>query len=86
MKFSAFPYQRYGFVEGTLDYISPTAQSGAEGQGPIYKGRVSLARTYFSVDDTDYPLRFGMVATAEIVVRKRRLIDIALDPLRKLEG
>ncbi len=86
MKFSAFPYQRYGFVEGTLDYISPTAQIGTDGQGPIYKGQVSLARTYFSVDDTDYPLRFGMAATAEIVVRKRRLIDIALDPLRKLEG
>ena len=86
MKFSAFPYQRYGFVEGTLDYIAPTAQIGTDGHGPIYKGSVSLAKTYFSVDETEYPLRFGMVATAEIVVRKRRLIDIALDPLRKLQG
>lgn len=86
MKFSAFPYQRYGFIEGTLDYISPTAQGGAQGQGPVYKGHVSLATTHFTVDKTDYPLRFGMAATAEIVVRKRRLIDMAIDPLRKLEG
>ncbi|MEJ2456315.1 MAG: HlyD family efflux transporter periplasmic adaptor subunit [Candidatus Thiodiazotropha sp.] len=86
MKFSAFPYQRYGFIEGTLDYISPTAQSGSEGGGLFYKGHVSLAQTHFTVDDNDYPLRFGMTATAEIVVRKRRLIDLALDPLRKLEG
>jgi len=86
MKFSAFPYQRYGFIEGTLDYISPTAQSGSQDGGLVYKGHVSLAQSHFTVDDTDYPLRFGMTATAEIVVRKRRLIDLALDPLRKLEG
>jgi HlyD family secretion protein len=86
MKFSAFPYQRYGFIEGTLDYISPTAQSGSEGGGLFYKGHVSLTQSHFTVDDNDYPLRFGMTATAEIVVRKRRLIDMALDPLRKLEG
>lgn len=86
MKFSAFPYQKYGFVDGTLDYISPTAVSGSNGQGPIYKGHVSLTKTYFTVDNIDYPLRFGMTAVAEIVVRKRRLIDLALDPLRKLEG
>ncbi len=83
LKFSAFPYQRYGFIEGTLDYISPTAQSSSDGR-LLYKGHVSLAQTHFTVDDVDYPLRFGMAAVAEIVVRKRRLIDLALDPLRKL--
>ncbi len=86
MKFSAFPYQRYGFIEGTLDYISPTTQGGAQGEGPVYKGHVSLATTHFTVDHNDYPLRFGMAATAEIVVRKRRLIDMAIDPLRNVEG
>jgi HlyD family secretion protein len=86
MKFSAFPYQRYGFIEGTLDYISPTAQGSSESKGLTYKGYVSLSETHFTVDNSDYPLRFGMTAVAEIVVRKRRLIDLALDPLRKLEG
>lgn len=85
MKFNAFPYQRYGFVEGTLDYISPTAQS-SDGHGLVYKGYVSLDKTQFTVDDNTYPLRYGMTATAEIVVRRRRLIDLALDPLRRLEG
>lgn len=86
MKFGAFPYQRYGFIKGTLEYISPTAQGGSGDKGPMYKGYVSLERTYFTVDKIDYPLRFGMAALAEIVVRKRRLIDMALDPLRKLDG
>lgn len=87
MKFSAFPYQRYGFIEGTLEYISPTAQRPANGEGPpVYKGHVSLERASFTVDDRIYPLRFGMAATAEIVVRKRRLVDFALDPLRGVQG
>ncbi len=83
MKFSAFPYQRYGFINGTLDYISPSTQR-SQPDGVVYKGHVSLKKDYFQVNGVDYPLHYGMVAVAEIVVRKRRLIDMALDPLRSL--
>jgi len=31
-------------------------------------------------------LRYGMTANAEIVVRKRRLIDLAFDPFRQIGG
>jgi HlyD family secretion protein len=85
MKFSAFPYQRYGFISGTLEYISPSTQ-GATGPdaAAVYKGNVSLARDYYSVGDIKYPLRFGMVASAEIAVQKRRIIEFILDPLRQI--
>ncbi len=86
MKFNAFAYQRYGFIEGQLQYISPSTQVSSVSQVPVYKGRVKLAKDYFEVNNKQYPLRYGMEATAEIVVRKRRLIDLALDPLRNLEG
>ena len=81
MKFIAFPYQRYGFISGTLDYISPSAQR-SQSNAVVYKGHVSLNKDYYRVDDTDYPLRYGMAAVAEVVVRKRRLIDMAFDPMR----
>ena len=86
MKFSAFPYQRHGFINGTLEYISPSTQrsSDTETETAVYKANVSLEKDYFTVGDINYPLRFGMAATAEIVVRKRRLIDYALDPLRNI--
>lgn len=84
MKFNAFPYQRYGFIEGALEYISPATESSPDTGEPIYKAHASLDRDNFEVDGREYPLRFGMVATAEIVVRKRRLIDLALDPFRNL--
>lgn len=86
LKFNAFSYQRYGFITGTLEYISPTTGASESIQQPVYKGRVSLEREYFEVEGERIPLRYGMQATAEVVVRKRRLIDLALDPFRKLKG
>lgn len=84
MKFSAFPYQRYGFIGGTLEYISPSTQGAGADAIPIYKGNVRLDRDYYSIGENRYPLRFGMAATAEIVVQQRRLIDYVLDPLNEI--
>ena len=86
LKFNAFPYQRYGVVDGTLEYISPTTKPQAQTKEPVYEGRVRLSRDHFSIGGATYPLRYGMTATAEIVVRERRLIDFALDPFRQIAG
>ena len=86
LKFNAFPYQRYGVIDGTLEFISPATKPSPETRQPVYEGRVTLARDYYQVADTHYPLRYGMTATAEIVVRERRLIDLGLDPFRQVAG
>lgn len=86
LKFNAFPYQRYGLIRGTLQFISPATKLSAQTKQPVYEGRVTLEQNQFKVGETSYPLRFGMTATAEIVVRERRLIDLALDPFRQIGG
>jgi hemolysin D len=86
IKFNAFPYQRYGIWNGTLEYIAPTTTTDPTTKQVTYKARVGLEKDYVSVADTRFELRYGMAATAEIVVRRRRIIDIALDPLRKVAG
>ena len=86
LKFNAFPYQRYGVVDGTLEYISPTTKPQVQTKEPVYEGRVRLSRDHFAIGGATYPLRYGMTATAEIVVRERRLIDFALDPFRQIAG
>jgi len=86
LKFNAFPYQRYGLLEGTLEYISPATKPSAQSKQPVYEGRATLARDHYLVADTKFPLRYGMTATAEIVVRERRVIDLALDPFRDIGG
>ncbi|CAG2127707.1 HlyD family efflux transporter periplasmic adaptor subunit [Cupriavidus plantarum] len=86
LKFSAFPFQRYGLIAGTLEYISPATKPSGPDKQPVYEGRVRLAQDYYTVADQKYPLRYGMTATAEIVVRERRLIDLGLDPFRQVAG
>ncbi|CAD6557341.1 HlyD family efflux transporter periplasmic adaptor subunit [Paraburkholderia metrosideri] len=86
LKFNAFPYQRYGLISGTLAYISPATKPSLQDKQPVYEGRVTLDRNYYQIADTRYPLRYGMTANAEIVVRERRLIDLGLDPFREVAG
>ena len=87
LKLNAFPFQRYGSIDGSLEYIAPTASlSSRDRKRIVYKARASLARDYIDVGGTHYPLRYGMIGTGEIVVRKRRLIDLAFDPFRKVAG
>ncbi len=86
LKFNAFPYQRYGLINGTLEYISPATKPAPQTKQPVYEGRVKLERDHYQVGDAKYPLRYGMTATAEVIVRERRLIDLALDPFRQIGG
>lgn len=93
IKFAAFPYQRYGFIKGNLEFISPAAkmppntdQKSQASQRPLYEGRVSLERDFFDINGEKIKLRYGMTAATEIVVQKRRLIDLVLDPFRRLKG
>jgi len=86
MKFNAFPYQRYGVINGTLDHISPATKTSPQTKLPVYEGRIALEKDHYMVGETRYPLRYGMTAAAEIVVRERRLIDMALDPFRQIGG
>ena len=86
MKFNAFPFQRYGLINGSLDFISPATKPSLQTKQPVYEGRVKLQQDFYEVAKTRYPLRFGMTAIAEIVVRERRLIDMALDPFREIGG
>jgi HlyD family secretion protein len=86
LKFNAFPYQRYGVIAGTLEYVSPATKPASQTKQPVYEGRVTLERDYYRVGGTKYPLRYGMTVSVEIIVRERRLIDLALDPFRQIGG
>jgi hemolysin D len=81
--FDAFPYQRYGAVDGKLEWISPSAVTSTEGQHFIASG--SLARNEISVrGGKALPLRVGMKGEAHIVVGHRTLIEYAFEPIRQL--
>jgi HlyD family secretion protein len=87
MKFDAYPFQDYGVVDGSLIKISPTTkmQETSQGRVAIYELEIELNQTCIPSVNDCIPLRPGDTATAEVVVRQRRVIDFILDPFKKLQ-
>ena len=84
VKVNAFPYQRHGHINGMLDYIAPAAFLDRDAQAYLYRARISLDKVDFVVNGTARPIRYGMAAEAEVIVRQRRIIDVVLDPIRNI--
>jgi membrane fusion protein len=81
--FDAFPYQRYGAVNGKLDWISPSVISSSE--GPHFVALASLEKNAVpGGSGKSLPLRVGMKGEAHIIVGSRTLIEYAFEPVREL--
>ena len=87
MKFDAYPFQDYGVVEGKLFQISPTSRVTETNQGAIatFELEISFNQTCIQTDNACVALTPGQTATAEVIVRQRRVIDLILDPFKKLQ-
>ncbi len=85
VKFDAYPYQDYGVIEGTVVSISPDTKQ-IDQMGSFYQVTVELEQDHIIEDGQSVQLKPGQTASADIVIRKRRIIDIILDPIRKLQA
>jgi HlyD family secretion protein len=87
LKFDAYPFQDYGIIEGELLEISPTTSQVDTPNGKVaaYNLEISLKRDCIPSKDKCTPLRPGDTATAEVIVRQRRIIDFLIDPFKKLQ-
>jgi HlyD family type I secretion membrane fusion protein len=84
VKLDAYPYQDYGIMTGKVIAISPDSKPD-EKLGAVYRVDVALNRTYVTVRHQNIQLKAGQTATAEIIIRRRRIIDMLLDPIRQLQ-
>ena len=95
LKFTAFPFQKYGMVEGTLLHVSADAADGNAG-GPDsqneasrkdqrlrYKALVELRQMHLDMEGRHYALTAGMQAQAEIWLGDRTVMDYLLSPVKK---
>ena len=91
LKFDAYPFQDYGVIPGRLTWISPDSKKANEtfplpnNQTDFYEIEVELDRNYIQLSDQTIFLAPGQTATAEVVIRQRRLIDVFLEPFRSLQ-
>jgi len=84
VKLDAFPYQDYGMVTGKVLSISSDAKPD-ERLGAVYRVQVALDRSYVTANHQTIKLKAGQTASAEIIIRRRRIADIILDPIRQLQ-
>ncbi len=84
VKLDAYPYQDYGVISGKVVTISPDTQLNAASE-LVYSVEVALDRDAITANQQTIPLKAGQTAIAEIVIRRRRIIDVLLDPLKQLQ-
>jgi hemolysin D len=87
IKFDAYPFQDYGVLEGRVSWISPNSRVQTSNQGSVdtYELNITLDQPYMEAGNRQIALTPGQTATAEVIIRQRRVIDFILDPFKKLQ-
>ena len=80
VKVEAFPFTRYGLIDGEVVQLSADAVLD-ETLGPVYPMKVKLATERIRVNDRWVDLAPGMSVAAEIKTGQRRAIEFFLAPL-----
>lgn len=95
LKFAAFPFQKYGMVEGTVEHVSADAADNNTGNGNsqtdqakknqplVYKALVALKQMSLEMDEKRFMLSAGMQTNAEIRLGDRTVMEYLLSPVRK---
>jgi hemolysin D len=97
VKVETFNFTRYGFIDGKVVEVSrdvaavdPTALRDPEAakaralpESPTYTARISISRTFMSVDGRTESLRPGMAVTTEIKTGERSIISYLFSPLAR---
>ncbi|MBE6394634.1 MAG: HlyD family type I secretion periplasmic adaptor subunit [Lentisphaerae bacterium] len=83
VKLTAYPFQKYGTLDGVVRTISEnTLQKGQEPQSAYYRARILISGKLKNVD-SNFRLIPGMEAQCEIKCDRRRVITYVLYPLIK---
>ena len=89
VKIAAFPFQKYGMVDGIVQHISADAQNAepSAAQSPrngAYRALIALDRAQSSNPARKLPLVPGMLVSAEIHLGTRSVIEYLLSPVQKI--
>ncbi|QLE39985.1 HlyD family efflux transporter periplasmic adaptor subunit [Nostoc sp. C052] len=87
LKFDEYPFQDYGVVQGKLSRVSPDSKITQTAQGNLttYDLEVELTQNCIQPESKCISFKSGQPATAEVIIRQRRIIDLLIDPFKKLQ-
>lgn len=97
LKLAAFPFQKYGMVDGEVEYVAADAADGnsatnneplpndksSKTQPLVYKALVALRATHLEMDGRRFGLEPGMQVSAEILLGRRTVMEYLLSPVQK---
>ena len=100
IRYDAFPYQKFGYYEGTVRSVSRATVGTAElaetalgalaatgaADEPVYRITVALAAQNATAYGAPAALQPGMTLRADVHIERRRLWQWVLDPLYSLTG
>ena len=93
--YDAFPYQRFGAAQGTVEAVSATvllpqevnaALRTEEIREPVYRVIVGVARQDMVAFGRAMPLSAGMALTADIVLEERSFAEWLFEPILAMRG
>ena len=80
VKVETFNFQKFGMLDAEVSEISPDAIADTQDKEKNAKYRLYLS---LEKDESGISIQPGMNVTAEIKIKKKRIIDFFLDPFRK---
>ncbi len=92
LRYSAFPYQRFGLYNGTIDKISEVILTPDELhvpvklEEPVYRVTVIPEKQAISAYGREFNLQAGMLLQASIILEGRTLGEWLLAPIYSLRG
>lgn len=88
VKLVAFPFQKYGWIEGEVRWIgadseTPEFMRNTAGETLFYRARIALNRQQLTRDGKQFQAKPGMQVVADIQLGERTLLEYLTSPLKK---
>ncbi|MBI2377817.1 MAG: HlyD family efflux transporter periplasmic adaptor subunit [Deltaproteobacteria bacterium] len=85
LKLDAYPFQDFGTLAGTLRELPQDVSATAPGAPPNYVVLVDLASETLSNRGVEKPVKLGMTLSANVEIRRRTLLELAIIEILKLK-
>jgi hemolysin D len=85
VKMEAFAYQDYGIISGKVHKIGRDSQT-IDKVGQMYRVDIVLDQTSIKAKGEQIKFKPGQLGIAEIVTRKRRMLDVLIDPIKQMQA
>jgi HlyD family secretion protein len=82
VKMATFPFQEFGTIEGEVVQISPNAIADKD-LGPVFPTRIKIFKNSVNVRGKEVKFTPGMVASGEIVTRKKSVLTYIIEPVTR---